>query len=87
MIQEDCSRRNNTRVNGIEDENETREDTENKLWSLLYDELEINDELYIERAHHVRRTECINANSNDTPRTIETKYSRMDKVKFVEDSL
>ena len=51
-IQEDRLRRNNIRVDGIEeDENETWEDTENKLRSFLYDELEITDKLYIETAH------------------------------------
>ena len=39
-IQEDRWRRNNIRVDGIEeDENETSENTENKLRSLLYNEL------------------------------------------------
>ena len=47
-IQEDRSRRNNIRVDGIEeDENETWVNTENKLRSFLYDELEITDELSI----------------------------------------
>ena len=51
-IQEDRLRRNNIRVDGIEeDENETGEDTENKLRSFLHDELEITDKLYIETAH------------------------------------
>ena len=47
-IQEDRSRRNNIRVHGIEeDENETWENTDNKVRSFLYDKLEITDELYI----------------------------------------
>ena len=47
-IQEDRSRRNKIRVDGIEeDENETWVNTENKLRSFLYDELEITDELSI----------------------------------------
>ena len=46
-IQEDRSRRNNIRVDGIEeDENETWRNTDNKLRSLLYDALEITDELF-----------------------------------------
>ena len=54
-IQGDWSRRNNVRVDGIkEDENETWENTENKLRSFLYNEPEITDGLYIERAHRVR---------------------------------
>ena len=45
-IQEELSRRKNTRVDGIEeDENETWEHTENKLISFSYDELKIIDEL------------------------------------------
>ena len=74
-IQEDRLRRNNIRVDGIEeDENETWENTENKLRSFLYDELEITDELYIERAHPVRRREDVKFNSNNTPRTIAAKF-------------
>ena len=68
-------RRNNIRVDGIEeDENETWENTENKLRSFLYDELEITDELYIERAHRVRRREGVKFNSNNTPRIIAAKF-------------
>ena len=74
-IQEDRSRRNNIRVDGIEeDENETWENTENKLRSFLYEELEITDEIYIERAHRVRRGEGVKFNSNNTPRTIVAKF-------------
>ena len=55
-IQEDRWRRSKIRVDSIEEgENETWEDTENKLRSFLYDKLEITDELYMERAHRVRR--------------------------------
>ena len=43
-IQEDGSSRNNITVDGIEEgENETWENTENKLRSFMYDELEITD--------------------------------------------
>ena len=46
-IQEDRLRRNNIRVDGIEeDENETWRNTDNQLRSLLYDALEITDELF-----------------------------------------
>ena len=55
-MQEDRSRRNNIRVDGVEKNgNETRQNTGNKLRSCLYNELEITDELYIEKAHRVRR--------------------------------
>ena len=43
--------------------------TQNKLSSFLF---EITDELYIERVHNVRRR-GVNANNNNTPRTIVTK--------------
>ena len=74
-IQKDRLRRNNIRAKSIEeDENETWENTENKLRSFLYDELEITDELYIERAHSVRRRKDVKFNSNNTPRTIVAKF-------------
>ena len=41
--------------------------------SFLYDELEITDELYIERAHSVRKRENVNANSNSNLRAIVAK--------------
>ena len=73
-IQEDRSRRNNIRVDGIEeDENKTLENTKNKLRSFLYNELEIIDELFIERALCVRRKESVKSNGNNTPRTIVAK--------------
>ena len=73
-IQEERSRRNNIRVDGIEeDENETWENTENKLRSFLHNELEITDELYIERAYRVRRRENVKSISYNTPRTIVGK--------------
>ena len=73
-IQEDRSRRNNIRVDGIEeDENKTLENTKNKLRSFLYNELEIIDELFVERALCVRRKESVKSNGNNTPRTIVAK--------------
>ena len=67
-------RRNNIRVDGIEEsENETWENTKNKLRSFSYNELEITDELYIERTDHDRRRESVKSNSNNTPRTIVAK--------------
>ena len=53
-IQEDRSRRNNVRFDGIpETENETWEETETKLRKFLYDELGITEELYIEQ-HEIK---------------------------------
>ena len=73
-IQEDRSRRNNIRVDGIEeDENKTLENTKNKLTPFLYNELETIDELFIERAPRVRRRESVKSNGNNTPRTIVAK--------------
>ena len=40
----------------------------------MYGELEITDELYIERAHRVRRRESVKFNSNNTPRTIVATF-------------
>ena len=72
--QEDHSRRNNIKVDSIEeDENETWVNTENKLRSFLYDELEITDELYRETAHRVRRREGVKFNSKNTHRTTVAK--------------
>ena len=63
---------NNVRVDVIgDDENETWENTENKSRSFLYNELEIIDELYIERGHRVRRREIVKSNSINTRRTID----------------
>ena len=64
--QEDCSRRNNVRFDRIpETENETWEETETKLRKFLYDELDITEELYIERAHRVARNQSSKEASND----------------------
>ena len=74
-IQKDRLRRNNIRVDGIEeDEYETWENKKNKLRSFLYDELEITYELYIKKVHGVRRREAFKFNSNNTPITIVPKF-------------
>ena len=53
-IEEDRSGRNNVIIDGIpETENKTREETKTKFIKFLYDELDITEELYIERAHCV----------------------------------
>ena len=75
-IQEDRSRRNNVRFDGIpETENETWEETETKLRKFFYDELDITEELYIKRAHRVARNQSSKEASNDLakPRTIIAK--------------
>ena len=82
-IQEDRSRRNNVRFDGIpETENETWEETETKLRKFLYDELDITEELYMEWAHLVARNQSNKEASYSLaiPRTIpkvikkETSY-------------
>ena len=75
-IQEDRSRRNNIRFDGIpETENETWEETEAKLRKFLCDELDITEELYIERAHRVAQNQSSKEASNDLvqPSTIIAK--------------
>ena len=47
--------------------------TGNELRSFLYDELEIADELYRERAYRVRRRQDVNDNCNNTSRLIVAK--------------
>ena len=62
-IQAKRSRENIIRLDGIEeDENERWADTEVKLKTFLYNEFEIVDNLYIERAHQVTRKGGINDN-------------------------
>ena len=54
--QEQYKRRNNIRVDGIEeDKNETWEDIGNRLRHFLYDELEINDELCTEKKNEEKK--------------------------------
>ena len=48
-------------------------ETENELRSFLYNKLEITDELFIEKAHRVKRKESVKSNNNTTPRTIVAK--------------
>ena len=51
------SRQNNIRVNGIpENQNETWEETENKLKVLIKEELKIEKEIVIERAHRTGKS-------------------------------
>ena len=65
-IQEGRSRRKNVRFDGIpETENEKWEETEKKSRKILYSELDITGELYIERAHPVARNQSSKEASND----------------------
>ena len=75
-IQEDRSRRNNVRFDGIpETKNDTWGETETKLRKFLYDELDITEELYIEQAHRVARNKSNKEASDDLakPRTVIPK--------------
>ena len=75
-IQEDRSRRNNVRFDGIpETENEKWEEIKTKLRKFLYDELDITEELHIEQAHRVARNQSKKEASDDLakPRTIIAK--------------
>ena len=75
-IEEDRSGRNNVIIDGIpETENKTREETKTKFIKFLYDELDITEELYIERAHCVARNQSNKEASDDLakPRTIIAK--------------
>ena len=63
-IQEDGSWRNNFRFDGIPATENEWEETETKLRNFLYDELDITEELYIERAHRVARNQSSKEASN-----------------------
>ena len=63
-IQEDRSRRNNFRFDGIPETENEWEETETKLRNFLYHELDITEELYIERAHRVARNQSSKEASN-----------------------
>ena len=66
---EDRSRRDNLRIDGLQEvENETWEQTEKILKSMIQEKLEIED-VNIERAHRVGNT------SNTSPRTVVAKFS------------
>ena len=83
-IQEDRSRRNNARFDGIpETENEIWEETETKLRNFWYDGLDITKELYTERAHCVARNQSNKEASDDLakPRTIIAKLQITRKKK------
>ena len=65
-IQEDCLQRNNVRFDGIpKTENETWDEIEKNLRKSLYDELDINEELYIEKAHRFARNQSNKEASDD----------------------
>lgn len=72
--QENQSRRNNLRVNGIpEDKYETWEKTEDKLKIMLMERLDLDTEPAFERVHRVGRTRTSDGSPLDRPRTIVCK--------------
>ena len=55
---EDRNRRNNLRVEGVtENDNETWEDSENKVKDIIKEQMGIDEELKIERAHRIGKKE------------------------------
>ena len=84
---EDRNRRNNLRVDGIdENEGETWDQTEAKIQRLLKDKLYFNDTINIERAHRMGKKNGRRDN-NDRPRTIIIKLlNYKDKVKILKNA-
>ena len=87
---EDRSRRNNIRIDGIEeDENETWESCEDKVQQLIKENLGIESNVEIERCHRMKKNQK-NQTNNDRrprPRTIVCKLLRFkDKQKIIQSS-
>ena len=77
---EDCSRRNNLRIDRVAEENgESWEDCERKVKEIFMDKLELENYIIIERAHRARKSKY---GKKDQPRTIVCKLlSYKDKFK------
>jgi hypothetical protein len=70
---EDRSRRNNLRINGIEEsDNESWEDCEKKVKDILVTKLELNGDFIIERAHRVGKIDKVDINKKN--RTVVVKF-------------
>lgn len=70
-VLEDRNRRNNLRVDGLkENENETWEETEEKVHSLLRDKLQLQDSIVIERAHRMGKKSNKEGENGGKTRTI-----------------
>ena len=70
---EDRSRRNNPRIDGItENENETWDECEQEVQSLIKDKLGIAENIVIERVHRIKKKE--NCENPGKPRTIVCRF-------------
>ena len=80
---EDRSRRNNLRIDGVEEENgESWDDCESKMEDIFVDKLELENDIIIERSHRARKSKY---GKKDQPRTILCKLlSYKDKVKVLQ---
>ena len=74
---EDRSRRNNIRIEGVnENENETWDDTTNKVEEIIKNRLGITKDVIIERAHRGGSKQNKNG---DKPRTIFAKLFKLSR--------
>ena len=80
---EDRSRRNNLRIDGVEEENgESWDDCERKVKEIFMNKLELENDIIIERAHRAGKSKY---GKKDQPRTIVCKLlSYKDKVKVLQ---
>ena len=80
---EDCSRRNNLRIDGAAEENgESWDGCERKVKEIFMDKLESENDIIIERAHRAGKSKY---GKKDQPRTIVCKLlSYKDKIKVLQ---
>ena len=87
---EDRSRRNNIRIDGIEDDqNETWDSCEEKVQKLIKEKLGLKNEVEIERCHRMKKKNKDQSNNErrSRPRTIVCKLLRFkDKQKIIQNS-
>ena len=87
---EDRSRRNNIRIDGIEDDqNETWDSCEEKVQKLIKKKLGLENEVEIERCHRMKNKNKDQSNNErrSRPRTIVCKLLRFkDKQKIIQNS-
>ena len=82
----DRSRRNNPRIDGIsEKENETWDEREQEVQSLIKDKLGIAENIVIERAHRIKKKES--SDNPGKPRTIVCRFlNYKDKTNILKNS-
>ena len=87
---EDHSRRNNIRIDGIEEEQyETWDRCKEKVQKVIKDKLGIEDEVEIDRCHRMKKSEKdrLNNERNSRPRTIICRLLRFkEKPRFIQSS-